>query len=205
MQGALVRVATSSVTEEQEMNFNSNNNQIAQGRLRLRPMEVRDAPRVLSYRRHTDVALYQGWTPETVKEVEDYAVKMKNFGDDIYGHWIQIVIECLTISPVEIIGDMAFCIDPETKAQAELGIALDPAFHKNGYGLEATRILMGHLFDHYKLHRIHVAIDPGNRASQKLCQALGFRQEGHMKESSFFKGEWVDDIVMAVLKKEWAK
>lgn len=142
------------------MNLHIENNPASEGRLRLRVMTARDAATVQRYRRHADVALYQDWTPETVGEVEDYALKMQDFGDDIHGHWIQVVIECLSLPMEDIVGDVAFCIDTETKAQAELGIALDPEYQKNGYGLEAVKMLVTYLFDHHKLHRIHVAIDP---------------------------------------------
>ena len=32
---------------------------------------------------------------------------------------------------------------------------------------------------------------------------LGMRQEAHFKESLWFKGEWADDVVFAILAREW--
>jgi len=32
---------------------------------------------------------------------------------------------------------------------------------------------------------------------------LGFRKEAHFIESIFKNGEWLDDIIYAILKKEW--
>jgi RimJ/RimL family protein N-acetyltransferase len=34
-------------------------------------------------------------------------------------------------------------------------------------------------------------------------QRLGFRREAQMIESLRFKGQWVDDLVFAMLAKEW--
>ena len=34
-------------------------------------------------------------------------------------------------------------------------------------------------------------------------ERLGMRREAHHLESSFIKGEWVDDLVYALLRSEW--
>ena len=166
-------------------------------------MVVGDAETVLSYRCHPEVARYQGWCPETVTEVADHARKMADMGEAIYDQVIQLVVETLETPDPHIIGDVAFTIEGETKSQAELGIALDPDYQRQGYGREATRALVGYLFDNYDLHRIHVAINPANHASRTLIEKIGFRTEGHLKQSVFFKGKWCDEIIMAVLRQEW--
>ncbi|PHZ84524.1 GNAT family N-acetyltransferase [Paremcibacter congregatus] len=178
---------------------------IKSGRILLRPMTVSDAPRVYAYRRQPTVARFQGWTPETVTEVEDHAINMQAWGNDIAGRCIQLVIEQQEDPASGVMGDMAFSLDTETKAQAELGIAFDPAFQKQGFAHEAVTGLVSALFDQLKLHRIHVSIDPANRASRMLFERVGFRLEGHLRKSVYFKGAWCDDIVMAVLGEEWGE
>jgi RimJ/RimL family protein N-acetyltransferase len=32
---------------------------------------------------------------------------------------------------------------------------------------------------------------------------LGMRQEAHLRENELFKGEWGDDVVFAILRREW--
>jgi len=174
-------------------------------RLVLRPLEPKDGKRLYEYRNQPDVMLFQGWTPESEKEVVDYAKLMAQREFAAPGEWYQVVLE---LSPKEeqskpVIGDVAFCIEPEMKKQAELGIAIDTAFHGKGYAQEAIKALTGYLFERFDLHRIHVSIDPENAPSRKLFKRIGFREEGHLKKATFFKGEWVDDVIMAVLKTEW--
>lgn len=36
-----------------------------------------------------------------------------------------------------------------------------------------------------------------------LLRALGMRQEAHHRESLFCRGEWVDDVIFALLASEW--
>ena len=66
-------------------------------------------------------------------------------------------------------------------------------------------LLVKYLFTEFKLHRIHVSIDPDNMPSRKLCERIGFRQEGHLKQACYFKGQWADDVIMALLNSEWRR
>jgi hypothetical protein len=43
----------------------------------------------------------------------------------------------------------------------------------------------------------------GNAASARLMGRLGMRQEAHHGESYLFRGEWADQLVFAILAREW--
>jgi RimJ/RimL family protein N-acetyltransferase len=36
-----------------------------------------------------------------------------------------------------------------------------------------------------------------------LLKRVGMRQEAHLRQSLWFKGEWVDDMVFGILETEW--
>lgn len=55
----------------------------------------------------------------------------------------------------------------------------------------------------FELHRICANVINGNAASVKLLTRLGMRQEGHLVENVFFKGEWCDELVFALRAREW--
>lgn len=170
-------------------------------RLHLRAMQPQDGKTVHYYRNLPDVSIFQGWTPKNEEEVKEYASQMNTKRAFSAGDWYQIIIQNKANN--QVIGDLAVCIDSETKRQAELGIALDPEFQKQGFATEAIRGICDFLFSEKSLRRIHVSIDPRNTASLNLFARAGMRQEARHIESIFFKGEWCDDIVMAVLKREW--
>ncbi len=174
-------------------------------RLILRPMQAKDAKAVYQYRNQPDVKLFQGWTPTSSDEVADYADQMENREFAKPGAWFQVILEGQPGSSIagEVIGDVAFCIESEMEKQAELGIALDTRYHGMGYAQEAIKLLVSFLFERFDLHRIHVSIDPQNIASRKLFKRIGFREEAHLISAVYFKGEWVDDIIMAILRSEW--
>jgi RimJ/RimL family protein N-acetyltransferase len=52
--------------------------------------------------------------------------------------------------------------------------------------------------------KFHFAsVDPRNQPSVALLEKVGMRQEAHFRQSLFWRGEWVDDIVFAMLRSEW--
>jgi RimJ/RimL family protein N-acetyltransferase len=64
--------------------------------------------------------------------------------------------------------------------------------------------LLGYLFGPLQRHRVFASVDPRNKASVALPQRVGMRQEAHVRESLWFKGQWADDVVFAVLAREWS-
>ena len=54
-----------------------------------------------------------------------------------------------------------------------------------------------------ELHRIAGRLDGRNVASAGVLRSLGMRQEAHLVENEWVKGEWTDEIVFAMLRDEW--
>jgi RimJ/RimL family protein N-acetyltransferase len=59
-------------------------------------------------------------------------------------------------------------------------------------------------FGEWAYRRAVGSVDPRNVPSMALLRSLGFRQEAHHVESYFFRGEWVDDVIFAMLAREWS-
>lgn len=51
-------------------------------------------------------------------------------------------------------------------------------------------------------HRITAFCDARNTASAALLERVGFRREGHLRQSTWAKGEWTDDLLYALLRDE---
>jgi len=164
----------------------------------LRPIELNDNKKIFSYRSDSETNKYQGWIPKTVKDVNEFISKNpKEF--NIPETWFQLVI--LDKKTKMIIGDVGIhFID---NYQIEIGCTLDKKYHGKGFATETLKGVVEHLFNKLDKHRIVTSIDPQNIDSIKLVERLGFRKEAHFKKSLLINGEWVDDIVYAILKTEW--
>ena len=102
-----------------------------------------------------------------------------------------------------VIGDVGVHFMDDENLQSEVGCTLSKAYHGQGFATEAIAATLDVLFMELNKHRLMASIDPQNLSSIKLVERLGLRKEGHFKESLLVKGEWVDDVIYAVLRKEW--
>ena len=85
----------------------------------------------------------------------------------------------------------------------ELGYALVPSERGKGYGTEAVKIIVDYLFLSRSIMRIQVQTDEENKASQRILEKSGFKKEGIIRKSFFFKGEYRDQALYSILRTEW--
>ena len=168
-------------------------------RLTLRPVRNEDAVKVFEYRRDAETNKYQGWIPESAEDADEFISKTADVMNTP-GTWFQYVI--ILKESGDIIGDAGIHF-MDDGMQAELGITLDKQFHRNGYAAETLSAIIDYLFTVLGKHRITASVDPENQGSIRLLERLGFRKEAHFVQSLFLNGKWVDDVVYALLEKEW--
>jgi RimJ/RimL family protein N-acetyltransferase len=78
--------------------------------------------------------------------------------------------------------------------------------HQNqGYATEALTRVIDYVFNDLKKHRIMASVDPDNTNSIQLVERIGFRKEAHFVESLYIKGRWADDLIYALLYRDWEK
>ena len=53
------------------------------------------------------------------------------------------------------------------------------------------------------LRRISAWCIAENTASARVLERLGFRQEGRLRQNQYFKGQWWDTMLYAILAEEW--
>ncbi|MAG44432.1 hypothetical protein CL633_00910 [bacterium] len=73
-----------------------------------------------------------------------------------------------------------------------------------GYGTEALRILMQYLFEEFNLNRISISARANNPRAIRAYQKVGFKIEGIARKDDYFNGEFVDSVLLGVLRKEFA-
>jgi len=88
--------------------------------------------------------------------------------------------------------------------QVEIGCTLNKNYQSQGYATEALYKVIDYLFNDLKKHRIIASVDPNNIKSIRLVEGLGFRKEAYFVESLYLNEKWSDDIVFALLRREWS-
>lgn len=82
-------------------------------------------------------------------------------------------------------------------------ILMGPDSQNRGYGTEATRLLLGHAFEALALHRVSLEVYAFNPRAQHVYSSVGFVEEGRRREALRYDGQWVDAILMSILRHEW--
>ncbi len=86
---------------------------------------------------------------------------------------------------------------------ARVGYELLREHRRQGIMSEALGAILDYGFGPMGLHRVEALTDPVNTASRRLLGSLGFREEGVLRENTAFRGRFIDDVVYALLAREW--
>jgi RimJ/RimL family protein N-acetyltransferase len=170
-------------------------------RLVLTPLVAADAASLFAYRSLAEVSRYQNWDPACLGDAAAFIDGLARIEFDTPGTWFQLGVRLRGTD--ELVGDLGVHFIEDGR-QVEIGFTLAPEFQGIGLGTEAIEGLLGLLFGQMGKHRVYASADPRNTASIRLLERVGMRQEAHFVESVLFKGEWVDDVVHAMLESEWA-
>ena len=169
-------------------------------RLVLRPFRSGDEADVLAYRTRENVLRYMpadALDEDTARAFISERARAIRLAAD--GDFIALAVE----REGRVIGDVMIRTGHLADRQAELGWAFHPDFHGHGYTTEAARELIGVAFGDLSMHRAWAQLDPRNVASARLCERLGMRQEAYFRQDIWFKGEWGDTVIYALLASEW--
>ena len=105
----------------------------------------------------------------------------------------------------KVIGDVLVRWVSAEHSCGEIGYVFSPAYSGRGFAAEAVHAGLHLAFDELGLHRVIARIDARNSASARLASRLGMRQEAHLLENEWFKGEWTDELDFAMLAQEWPR
>jgi RimJ/RimL family protein N-acetyltransferase len=169
-------------------------------RLVLRRFRAADAPVLAEYRSDPQVALYQSWdAPFPLLRAETAVANFMASDPDKAG-WFQYAIE--RAADQRLIGDVGVHLH-DNLMQAELGFTLAREHQGQGYATEAVHAVLDRLFRLQGLHKVTGECDARNTASAGLMERLGFTREGHLRQQTYIKGEWTDDLLYGLLATEF--
>jgi RimJ/RimL family protein N-acetyltransferase len=172
--------------------------ELVTARLQIDALRPTDAEALFACRADPAVARYQGWCPADLAAAREFIVTQPQ--PPSHG-WFQRAIRLREDGT--LIGDLGVNLPEAAGDSVEFGVSIVPTRQGRGYAGEAVRAVFDHVFGQLGRHRVHASVDPRNLACMALLRALGMRQEAHHRESLWLYGEWVDDVVFALLASEW--
>ena len=170
-------------------------------RLTLNALRPEDAANFFAYRGDPDVARYQGFQPSCEADATAFIAEQSRWPFGTADSWCQLAIRSKTTG--DLVGDLGVHFPATSDDAIEFGLSLMPEAQGHGYAREVMTAVIDLAFHDWGYRRLVGSVDPRNTASVALCRSLGMRQEAHHVESYRFHGEWVDDMIFALLAREW--
>jgi RimJ/RimL family protein N-acetyltransferase len=170
-------------------------------RVRLRAIERDDLPRFVAWLNDPEVR--QGLLlaiPLSLPQEEQW-----------YNHILEkpmeeqpLVIEVNTPESWTAVGNIALDTVDWKERSAEVGIFIgEKSLWSRGYGREALRLIQRHGFNTLNLNRIFLRVYATNPRAVKSYEYAGFVLEGRLRQAHFQDGQYVDVLIMSVLRSEW--
>jgi RimJ/RimL family protein N-acetyltransferase len=91
---------------------------------------------------------------------------------------------------------------PPSNRVYNIGIDIDPAHRRRGYGAAAQALLARYLFDTYTVERVEASTDVENVAEQRALERAGFTREGVLRRAQWRAGAWHDVCLYSKLRGE---
>ncbi len=91
-------------------------------------------------------------------------------------------------------------LSPRRRHAAELGLVVDPGFHRKGVGRALLEALVDLADNWLNLRRIELTVHGDNAAAIRLYERFGFQREGLHRDYAFRDGAFADALCMARLR-----
>ena len=168
-------------------------------------MATTDVDDLLEYQSNPEIVRYIPWPPRTRQQVISALENTIETGKfDLKEDHDYIVLVWELKSSGKVIGQSNMALLSKTDKRANIGWVTHQDFQRQGLAFEATRALMKYAFNNFPIHRIIADIDTRVPESASLGEKLGMRLEGTFKDGEFFKGQWCDMWLYAILKSEFS-
>jgi RimJ/RimL family protein N-acetyltransferase len=171
-------------------------------RLTLRPFTPGDFADLYAYQSRPDVARYLHWEPRDSAQVRQaLAEQCAETALRAEGDWLTFAVVWRAAG--KVVGEAGLKLISREHRQGEIGFVFNPDYHGRGLATEAAEALLTLGFGTIGWHRIIGSCDPRNRPSARLMERIGMRREAHFVHNRMVKGQWADELVYAILDREW--
>jgi RimJ/RimL family protein N-acetyltransferase len=170
-------------------------------RIRLRAPEREDLPRFVAWLNDPQVrvglkiylplsqVMEEDWFENMLKRpAEEHPLVIEIHQDDT---WIPV-------------GNCGFIDINWRLRSAQVGIFIgEKSYWNQGYGTEVMQLLLNHGFNTLNLNRIGLMVYEDNRRAIRSYEKAGFTNEGRFRQGHYQNGDYIDVILMSVLREEW--
>lgn len=166
----------------------------------LRALEIDDYVLIYKWRNDVEITKYLGCNVFLVSsEREKKSIENKIFDDTK-----NVYFAVCDYQSNKLIGYTSINNIDLRNLKAEWGGTLigDKDFIGNGFGKEASKLMLRFLFDQYPIHKCYAYCLEEHPSTQKLFSSLGFKHDGILRDEVFKNGEFKNVLLFSILRDE---
>lgn len=167
-------------------------------RVRVRSAYPFDAERIFAWRTEESVRRYQ---PMSDQGLEALRRELATTPEELAAEEGRRF--CWIVEAPRPVGWLTLSVVSWRHGLAEIGYSLTADAQGHGIMRQALPQVLEILFSRTSLYRIEARCDLRNEASIRLLEAVGFRREGVLRDYFVLDGERRDNVLYAVLRREW--
>ena len=166
--------------------------------LHLRPSRMDDAEGLFAMLSDPESMKY--WSDQPISDIKD-AIQVLREDTESDAKGLSMCWSILRKDQNEMIGKCILFNFSQKNHRAEIGYILNRNYWRQGLTQQALEALIEFAFNTLKLHRIEADVDPQNVGSLGILEKLGFEREGLFRDRWYLNGEWLDSVMLGLLKK----
>lgn len=170
-------------------------------RLILREVEANDRDAIFAYQSDSRYRRYYPWIPDVQEDVHRLVDAFIHWQEEQPRYKFQLAITLLVDH--RLIGTCGIRAAKVNGQEAELGYELHPDHWGQGYATEAAHAMLIFGFGTLNLQRVWAQCLAENKASVRVLDRLGMRQEQLLSKHTWMQKRWWDTLVYAISKAEW--
>jgi RimJ/RimL family protein N-acetyltransferase len=168
-------------------------------RVALRPIERADLARLWELTEDLEVAVMAELGPVRPTSLAEFEARQLEREREQHRDWVWFAIE----ADGQVIGACDLHHIHQFTRSCELGIAIGREYWGKGFGQDACRTLVDYAFEHLNMNRVGLYVLADDPRAVGAYQRAGFAEEGRLRQHSWIRGEFHDELVMSVLREDW--
>ncbi|WP_370831476.1 GNAT family N-acetyltransferase [Clostridium sp.] len=105
--------------------------------------------------------------------------------------------------PGTIVGVITYSEDKYSRNVYNISLTIGKKYWRRGYGTDSIKAILKYLFFKRKAHKVELEVVRENEAAVICYKKCGFVEEGIRRKKYYYKGDYLDTIVMGLLKEEF--
>lgn len=139
--------------------------------------------------------------PSGVHDLQEYWTSCTKWNPNVFSEDLHVAI--IEKSTNKYIGGAALRPVEKYPHHLDVGYALAPKYHGQGYATEAVKALVNEAFLKREAERIFANVFENNQSSKNVVEKIGFQLEGTTRRAAFKQGQWLNLWLLAITRPDW--